>query len=135
MVNEHIALGGYPAAPLTASAVLDMTGEFPRSRYTAGLAYHCQPQLDLFPLTEMQIETAVNNLSLLAQSGQVYVHCKLGYTRSTTVVVAWLIRAGLADNVEQALAAVRQARPQIVLREQTIAALTRWAARYGKNDE
>lgn len=135
VVNEHIALGGYPAAPLTAAAVLDMTGEFPRSRYTAGLAYHCQPQLDLFPLTEMQIETAVNNLSRLAQSGQVYVHCKLGYTRSTTVVVAWLIRAGLADNVEQALAAVRQARPQIVLREQTIAALTRWAARYGKNDE
>ena len=80
----------------------------------------------------MQIETAVNNLSRPAQSGQVYVHCKLGYTRSTTVVVARLIRAGLADNVEQALAAVRQARPQIVLREQTIAALTHWAARYGK---
>ncbi|HAT1511802.1 phosphatase PAP2/dual specificity phosphatase family protein [Morganella morganii] len=135
VVNEHIALGGYPAAPLTAAAVLDMTGEFPRSRYTAGLAYHCQPQLDLFPLTEMQIESAVNSLGRLAQSGQVYVHCKLGYTRSTTIVVAWLIRAGLADNVEQALAAVRQARPQIVLREQTIAALTRWAARYGKNDE
>ena len=135
IVNEHIALGGYPAASLAASAVRDMTGEFPRSRYTAGLAYHCQPQLDLFPLTEEQIESAVNNLSRLARSGQVYVHCKLGYTRSTTVVVAWLIRAGLADNVEQALAAVRQARPQIVLREQTIAALTRWAARYGKNNE
>lgn len=135
VVNEHIVLGGYPAAPLTVAAVLDMTGEFPRNRYTTGLTYHCQPQLDLFPLTEMQIESAVNNLSRLAQSGQVYVHCKLGYTRSTTVVVAWLIRAGLADNMEQALAAVRQARPQIVLREPTIAALTRWASRYGNKHD
>lgn len=135
VVNEHIALGGYPVAPLSAAAVLDMTGEFPRSRYAESLAYHCQPQLDLFPLTEEEIESAVCHLTRLAQSGQVYVHCKLGYTRSSTVVVAWLMRQGMAEGLQQALAIVRQARPQIVLREPTLAALTRWAVRYGNKIE
>ena len=135
MVNEHIALGGYPVAPLSAAAVLDMTGEFPRSRYTGSLAYHCQPQLDLFPLTEEEIESAVCHLTRLAKSGQVYVHCKLGYTRSSTVVVAWLMRQGMAESLQQALTLVRQARPQIVLREPTLAALTRWAVRYGNKHE
>ena len=48
------------------------------------------------------------------QEGAVYVHCKAGRTRSATLVAAYLMAArGLAP--EQAVAAMRQARPHILL--------------------
>ncbi len=46
----------------------------------------------------------------LAKFGTVYIHCKLGYSRSATVAVAWLVHHGDATNIEEAIALVEQAR-------------------------
>ncbi|WP_175575770.1 dual specificity protein phosphatase family protein, partial [Pseudomonas aeruginosa] len=63
---------------------------------------------------------------LLAQ-GPLLVACALGYSRSATLVAAWLLLSGRAADVESAVAVLRRARPQVLLGEaqrRTLAALS-----------
>ena len=62
----------------------------------------------------------------LAQSGSVYVHCKLGYSRSATVVVAWMVHQNMAENIDEAIAHVEQVRPQVILNSATVEQLHHW---------
>jgi len=50
------------------------------------------------------------------RGGPVWVCCALGFSRSAATLVGWLRRHGTAADLADAEAAVRQARPQIVLR-------------------
>lgn len=133
IVNEHIVLGGSPLYPLQTQAVLDMTCEWPRNSYSKGLKYCSQPQIDLLPLSAEDIEQSVHTMDELAQSGSVYIHCKLGYSRSATVAVAWLVHHLDAKNIEDAVMLVEQARPQVVLNAATKAQLNRWYTKYHLN--
>ena len=126
VVNEHIILGGRPLYPLQAKAVLDMTCEWPRNFYSQGLTYCSQPQIDLLPLSSADIEQSVHTMDKLAKSGAVYIHCKLGYSRSATVAVAWLVHRGKAKNIDDAVKIVNEARPQVVLNAATVTQLGLW---------
>ncbi|SQI35300.1 Predicted protein tyrosine phosphatase [Providencia alcalifaciens] len=91
-----------------------------------GKNYCSQPQIDLLPLSPEDIEKAIRTMDKLAQSGTVYVHCKLGYSRSATVVVAWLVHQNMAKNIEDAIAQVERVRPQVILNSATIEQLHHW---------
>ncbi|MGO2304304.1 MAG: phosphatase PAP2/dual specificity phosphatase family protein [Providencia sp.] len=126
VVNKDIILGGRPLYPLQAKAVLDMTCEWPRNFYSQGLNYCSQPQIDLLPLSSEDIERSVHTMDTLVKSGTVYIHCKLGYSRSATVAVAWLVHNSTAKNIEEAIKIVKQARPQVVLNAATVSQLCQW---------
>ncbi|QCJ70288.1 hypothetical protein C9446_10720 [Providencia heimbachae] len=126
IVNAQIVLGGRPLYPLQAKAVFDMTCEWPRNSYSKALNYRSQPQIDLLPLSADDIERSVHTMDELAQSGAVYIHCKLGYSRSATVAVAWLVHNGTANNITEAITIVEQARPQVVLNSATVEQLNIW---------
>ena len=55
--------------------------------------------------------------------GVVYVHCKVGYSRSAVVVGAYLLASGAAASAEEAIARLRAVRPSIVIRPEAVAAL------------
>ncbi len=66
-----------------------------------------------------------------APTGRVLVCCALGYSRSATVVAAWLVATGRAPDADAAVARLRDARPQIVMTDAhlaLIASATRHAA-------
>ena len=63
-----------------------------------------------------------------SQNGIVYVHCKIGYSRSAAAVGAWLLKTGKISGVEGALALIRRARPSVVIRPEIISALQRWSS-------
>jgi protein-tyrosine phosphatase len=46
----------------------------------------------------------------------VYVHCKIGYSRSAAVVGAYLCAAGAAGTVEEAITIMLRARPSLIVR-------------------
>jgi len=69
------------------------------------------------------LRQAVEFISRRAERGVVYVHCKVGYSRSAAVVGAYLLASRRAGSVDQALAILRDSRPGIVIRPEALAAL------------
>jgi len=114
-VAEDIWLGRVPteqeAAPFT--AVLDLSAELPVR--LPGKTYRNLPLLDLVAPDSEACRQGAELIEQLHQQGPLLVCCALGYSRSATLVAAWLLHSGRADSVEQAIAMIRAARPRIVL--------------------
>jgi protein-tyrosine phosphatase len=97
------------------TAALDLTAGFPECAPLLALQY-CNIQL--LPITVPslnQLRDAVRFVEEQSGKGIVYVHGALGYSRSVGVVAAYLLAAGLAGNVEEAVARVRRLVPQTLL--------------------
>ena len=98
------------------TAVLDLTAEFSEPASFLGLTYLNVPVLDLTAPSAEQVQAAVDFINVERRTGIVYVHCKIGYSRSAAVVGAWLRDAGLADSAEAAVAHMTTIRPSMVVR-------------------
>ena len=110
-------------------AVLDLTGEFSEAPTFRSLPYLSLPILDLTAPTSSQLRTAIDFINAHRDGGVVYVHCKIGYSRSATVVGAWLIDAGLATTPAEAVDLLRAARPCLVVRPEVFTAIKRFPRR------
>src|SRR5439155_840901 len=77
------------------------------------LTYFHVPILDLTAPTRAHMLEAVRFIAEEAAKGTVYVHCKIGYTRSAAVVGAYLFASGQAATVDEALQRLHQVRPSI----------------------
>jgi len=108
-------------------AVLDLTAECTAPPAFRSLAYRNVPILDLTVPTPRQIAEAVDFIRAHAKDGaKVYLHCKLGRSRSAAVAAAYLIAEGLAANGKDAVEMVRRARPEIVINPAAVEALDRY---------
>lgn len=105
------------------TAVLDLTAEFSEALAFRDLVYRNIPILDLTQATNAQLREGAAFIATESGHGVVYVHCKVGYSRSAAVIGAWLLESGQTGSVEEALDALRLARPGIVLRPEVTAAL------------
>lgn len=105
------------------TAVLDLTGECSEARPFLTLEYLNLQILDLTAPTLEQLRAAADFISTHRETGAVYVHCKIGYSRSAAVVGSWLLDAGLAATAEEAVARMRAARPSLAVRPEAWAAL------------
>jgi protein-tyrosine phosphatase/membrane-associated phospholipid phosphatase len=106
------------------TAVLDLTSELPEAAPFRILEnYRNIPILDLTCPTAEQLAEAVDFLHRHARGKEiVYVHCKVGYSRSAAVVIAHLLHARHADNVADALAHLRKCRAGIIVRREALQA-------------
>lgn len=111
------------------TAVLDLTAEFSEADPFLEATYRNLPMLDLTAPSPAQMREAVAFIrEQTATAGTVYVHCKAGYSRTAAVVGAWLLASGRAATVPDAVAALRAARPTVVVRPEARAALEHFAA-------
>ena len=99
-------------APMFAG-LIDMTAEIGAD--PAGRAYATFPVLDLTVPGVLTCQAAADAIEQMRQRGPVLVACALGYSRSATAVAAWLLSTGRATSVDDAIAQLQRARPQIVL--------------------
>lgn len=136
-VTPEVWIGGVlkdrqAAAAISAgvTAVLDLTAEFSEVKAFRGLRYQNIPILDLTAPTAQQLEQIAGFIEEQSNNGIVYVHCKIGYSRSAAAVAAYLLATGKADSIDEALSRVRRARPSIVVRPEAIAALHEFSARF-----
>jgi protein-tyrosine phosphatase len=111
------------------SAVLDLTAELPEATPFRASRYSNLPILDLTAPTQDQLQEAVALIAAEAAKGVVYVHCKIGYSRSAAVVGAYLLARHEATSVEDAVARLRQVRPSIIIRPEALEALHLFAER------
>jgi 1-acyl-sn-glycerol-3-phosphate acyltransferase/membrane-associated phospholipid phosphatase/predicted protein tyrosine phosphatase len=131
-VTPHVWIGRHlndrEAAQARAAgvvAVVDLTPDFNETPIFMHLPYLNVPTLDLTAPDPASLQRAVQFVTAHAQRGIVYVHCKVGYSRSAAAVGAYLLASGHARTVDEALAMIRRARPQVVIRPEIIACLHR----------
>ena len=109
-------------------AVLDVCAEYPRPRYRG--AYRVLPLLDMVAPSENDLVQAASLLEALRrQHGKVLTCCALGYGRSASVVLTWLLVYGGCRDLAQATAELKQVRPQMVLPPETAKAIEAAAGR------
>lgn len=114
------------AVQLGVSAVLDLTAEFSETGPFLASRYHSLPLLDLTAPTQTQLTKAADIIRAERERGVVYVHCKIGYSRSAAAVGAYLLTSGIAKSSEEAVAQIRRARPTLIVRPEVISALKRY---------
>lgn len=111
------------AAPLGVTAVLDLTAEFSEADPFLACDYLNVPILDLTAPTADQLRRSVKFIEDQTAEGIVYVHCKIGYSRSAAVVAAYLAAEGITASANDSIAQMRSVRPTIVIRPEAEAAI------------
>jgi protein-tyrosine phosphatase len=111
------------------TAVLDLTAEFSETARFRALEYLNLPILDLTAPTQDQLHAAVAFISEQAARGTVYLHCKIGYSRTAAVAGAYLLSRHQAATVDEAVARLRAVRPSIIIRPEAVEALRDFAQR------
>ncbi|WP_168793870.1 dual specificity protein phosphatase family protein [Paraburkholderia aromaticivorans] len=93
------------------------------ARRDPAIRYVCVPQFDLLPPTLAQLQQAVAAVDMLHEQGHTVVTCcALGYSRSALTVAAWLTLHLQIDDAQAVLALVREARPRVLIKEESAAA-------------
>ena len=105
------------------TAVLDLTAEFAEMPAFRRTSYRNIPILDLTAPAPEQLRAAAAFIAEESARGTVYVHCKIGYSRSAAAVGAYLLTSGRAATAQEAVAMLRRARPAIIIRSEAMDAL------------
>lgn len=111
------------------TAVLDLSAEFSEVKSFRDLNYRNVPVLDLTAPTLSQLSEMASFIADQTGNGIVYVHCKIGYSRSASAVAAYLIMSGTVGTAQEAFALIRRARPSVVIRPEAAAALSEFESR------
>jgi protein phosphatase len=109
------------------TAVLDLTAEFTEAAPFREIRYRNLPILDLTAPTLEQLREAVAFIKEEAADGRVYLHCKIGYSRSAAVVGAYLLASHEAATLADVLARLYEARPSIIIRPEAMESLRLFA--------
>lgn len=127
-ICENIYLGRIPSNNLLSqnqfTSVVDLCAELPISKFAGN--YSLIPVLDMTPLTAKVCQKATSIIEQYHQQGKVLVYCALGYSRSATAIIAWLLWSNRANNVDDAINMVKKSRQNIVISAQQRQILINW---------
>jgi protein-tyrosine phosphatase/membrane-associated phospholipid phosphatase len=105
-------------------SVLDLSAEFSETKPFRRINYRNIPVLDLTAPTQTQLVEMSRFIGDHSRNGAVYVHCKIGYSRSAAAVAAYLMTSGKVNTAEEAFAMIRRVRPSVVIRPEVRSALS-----------
>jgi protein-tyrosine phosphatase/membrane-associated phospholipid phosphatase len=105
-------------------SVLDLSAEFSEAKPFRKINYRNIPILDLTAPTQVQLVEMSEFIGNQSRKGAVYVHCKIGYSRSAAAVAAYLMMSEKVKTAEDAFAMIRGVRPSIVIRPEVLSALS-----------
>ena len=109
-----LSIGPRPRHPSAGSVIIDMCAELPGRGN--GKDWISHSTLDLIVPEPVTIARAALSVETARKSGSpVQICCALGFSRSASVAVAWLVRYGGYASVDDAVTHLRRVRPQIVI--------------------
>jgi Dual specificity phosphatase, catalytic domain/PAP2 superfamily len=110
-------------------SVLDLSAEFSEAKPFRKINYRNIPVLDLTAPTQAQLVEMSEFTGEHSRNGAVYVHCKIGYSRSAAAVAAYLIMSGKVKTAEDAYEMIRRVRPSVIIRPEALSALSEFEQR------
>jgi len=133
-VTSHVWIGrtlnrgeAASAVRLGVTAVLDLTAEFSEPAPFRALRYRNIPILDLTAPGIEQLREMASFIDEESKQGIVFIHCKIGYSRTAAAAAAYLLQIGTVNGVEEAIELLRRVRPSIVVRPEIVTALSEFA--------
>lgn len=127
-IVDNVYLGRIPDSQTLAKnhyfAVVDLCAELPLGQFNGN--YTLIPVLDMTPLSENECQQAAKIIEYYSQQGKVLVCCGLGYSRSATAIIAWLLWTKRANDLENAIAKVQANRKSIVISAKQQLILSHW---------
>eukprot|EP00440_Ansanella_granifera_P045189 gb/GFBE01048971.1/.p1 GENE.gb/GFBE01048971.1/~~gb/GFBE01048971.1/.p1 ORF type:complete len:292 (+),score=32.22 gb/GFBE01048971.1/:1-876(+) len=125
-------IGGRYAAELGRefAGTVDLTCEFPEGCITMTEQYLLLPCWDGVPPSPDLLDHAANFAVSARAHGHVMVHCAHGRGRSTTVLCACLVKAGMYATWEDAFEAIKSKRRVVKLNSGMKAVLETWQSQY-----
>ena len=116
--------------------VIDLTVEFPELCFSQSKAYLSLPSWDGVPAAPAQLEVAAKFAVEAKKNGPVLIHCAHGRGRSTTVMCAALVKAGLYPTWQDAFEkGIKPGRPVCKLNSMMKKALSEWQDIYVKKSD
>jgi predicted protein tyrosine phosphatase len=115
------------------TAVLDLSAESSEAKAFRAISYRNIPILDLTAPSLEQLQEMGKFIAEHSETGTVYVHCKIGYSRSAAAVAAYLMIRGKVSDAEEAVTMIRRARPSIVVRPEIAFTLSQFEHRLGRS--
>mmetsp|Transcript_15987 Transcript_15987/g.19207 ORF Transcript_15987/g.19207 Transcript_15987/m.19207 type:complete len:285 (-) Transcript_15987:81-935(-) len=111
--------------------IIDLTVEFPEKCIDRSQSYLLVATWDGVPATPAQLEAAASYGVEARKKGDVIVHCAHGRGRSTTVMCACLVKAGMYPTWQEAFEkGIKPGRPVCKLNSKMRKALTTWQEQY-----
>jgi protein-tyrosine phosphatase len=110
-------------------SVLDLSAEFSEAKAFRKISYRNIPVLDLTAPTQAQLMEISKFIGNHSRNGVVYVHCKIGYSRSAAAVAAYLLTSGKVKTAEEAFVMIRRVRPSVVIRPEVRSAMSEFEHR------
>ncbi|OCG03265.1 phosphatase PAP2/dual specificity phosphatase family protein [Gilliamella sp. wkB112] len=127
-IYENIYLGRIPSTNVLTHnkfiTVIDLCAELPIGKFDGN--YVLVPILDMTPLTSHDCSKVATIIEHYQSKGKLLVDCALGYSRSATAIIAWLLWTNQVNNVDDAINMVKQSRQHIVISEQQRRILINW---------
>jgi len=110
-------------------SVLDLSAELSEAKPFRKINYRNISVLDLTAPTQSQLVEMSEFIGDHSRNGAIYVHCKIGYSRSAAAVAAYLMMSGKAKTADEAFAMIRRVRPSVVIRREVRSALSEFEHR------
>jgi len=105
------------------TTVIDLTTEFSEAKPLLDQKYFNFQVLDLTAPSLSVLQQSVELIDEYKKKGVVYIHCKIGYSRSAAVAGAYLLYTGKAKTVKDAVNHLRMVRKSIVVRPEIFGVL------------
>ena len=112
-VADGVFIGRIPLRRAPFDGIVDMCAELPCRGEPK--FYRSFPVLDHIAASDDDLRAAAAAIEEARTHGRVLVCCALGFSRSATAVIAWLLTTRRATSVEAAMEMVRRARPAMRL--------------------
>ena len=130
LIADDVYLGRIPSTSALNQhhfiSVVDLCAELPIGHFKG--TYTLIPVLDMTPLSQKECQQAAQIIEQYRQQGKLLVCCGLGYSRSATAVIAWLLWTKKVNNLQQAINKVKKHRHSIVISNQQQLILANWLA-------
>lgn len=128
-ICDNIYLGRIPSNKALKQnqfiSMVDLCAELPIGEFSGD--YSLIPVLDMTPLTAKECQKAALVIEQYChQQGNVLVYCALGYSRSATAIIAWLLWTQKICDVNEAINMVKAVRHTIVISEPQRRILENW---------
>lgn len=128
--NVQIYLGRFPSTKHQTNydALFDCCVEIPRNNTHSSYSHYST--LDLIPVQSQQLDLTTQEFNKLfsnikpSDSSVLLIYCALGYSRSSAILIAWLLQERIFNTIEEALNAIKMARPWVVLSHEQIQEIT-----------